>query len=566
MNLNHKMFCMALIVLSKVLCLPLYAVSTYEKASIHRIALIGCHRQNRPCPAFNSYVGVKPDLCLWMGDNVYADTLDDPGFIQACYDKLAARPAFKKLRDDSIFMATWDDHDFGYNNFGKYYPLKAESKDIFRRFWSLEKYLPAERQGVYYARTFEIEYKLLQVIMLDVRYNRDDPGEYGDVLGPKQWAWLERQLKTPADLRLFVSGFQLLLDRDSGSETWSKFPQSRNRLFQLIRNSRIEGVLFITGDQHYAEVCRMPFGLDFDIIELQFCGVNQIEEPAFNSFRVSPVCESLNTYAYLDIQWTKDKYDIPHLTYKVFDADTDKMELSYRANFNELELNLHFVGNEELLDKQEVALLHNYANLNVRYTLDGSEPTKHSPLYTKPFNLMDSTVIRACFFDGKDMPRSKCITKSFIKTAPEKSVELSGTVPGLSFSYYEGDYKALPDFAHLQSVKTGIATDFNVATLSERDDHYAISFRGYVHLPRTAIYEFITESDDGSQLFIGNNLVVDNDGSHSPRRRTGRIALEKGAHPITINYFEDYMGQTLSVGYSIDGAPEIALSFDQLTH
>ena len=36
------------------------------------------------------YVDAKPDLVIWLGDNVYADTMDDITFIEKCYGLLAA--------------------------------------------------------------------------------------------------------------------------------------------------------------------------------------------------------------------------------------------------------------------------------------------------------------------------------------------------------------------------------------------------------------------------------------------------------------------------------------------
>ena len=34
---------------------------------------------------------------------------------------------------------TWDDHDYGYNDFGKDYPYKIQSKKLFLDFWEVKK-------------------------------------------------------------------------------------------------------------------------------------------------------------------------------------------------------------------------------------------------------------------------------------------------------------------------------------------------------------------------------------------------------------------------------------------
>ncbi len=177
--------------------------------------------------------------------------------------------------------------------------------------------------------------------MLDVRYHRDSPAPdkpAADMLGDAQWEWLRQQLQEPADLRLVVSGTQILLDSDTGSETWAQYPKARARLFHTIREAGVQGVVFLTGDQHYAEVCRMRNVLPYDAIELQFAGLNQIEEPEFNRLRVSPVCQSLNSFACLDIQWEQTAQDVPHLMFEVRDADSGAPEILYRVNLDELAL------------------------------------------------------------------------------------------------------------------------------------------------------------------------------------------------------------------------------------
>ncbi|MBX3409519.1 MAG: alkaline phosphatase family protein [Phycisphaeraceae bacterium] len=308
--------------------------------TIARVGIIGCHKQNHPSPALDRYVEAKPDLVLWVGDNVYADTKDDPTYIERCYAMLAAKPAFSALRDITTFMAVWDDHDYGMNNDGKNYPLKHASREIFRRFWKHQERIPENRPGVYHASIFGPPGSRLQVIMLDTRFNRDDEGDESDTLGEAQWAWLGAQLRRPAEVRLIVSGYQVLLDRETKFETWAKFPAAQRRLFDLIRDTGARGVVFIAGDQHYGEVSRLRGALGgYDAVELMFSGINQEEPHVFNSSRVSPVAHAKDAYALIDIQWqgTKgDNADPPHLLFRCFDAVSNAVELTYRINLDEL--------------------------------------------------------------------------------------------------------------------------------------------------------------------------------------------------------------------------------------
>ena len=50
---------------------------------------------------------------------------------------------------------------------------------------------------------------------------------------------------------------------------------------------------------------------------------------------------------------------------------------------------------------------------------------------------------------------------------------------------------------------------------------------------------FSTTSDDGSKLWVGGTLVVNNDGLHGPAKRSGPIHLQPGYYPITVTFFEN---------------------------
>ena len=51
--------------------------------------------------------------------------------------------------------------------------------------------------------------------------------------GAEQWAWLEEQLRVPAQVRIIGSSIQVV-DEDTSGETWANFPLERKRLFKLL--------------------------------------------------------------------------------------------------------------------------------------------------------------------------------------------------------------------------------------------------------------------------------------------------------------------------------------------
>ena len=57
-------------------------------------------------------------------------------------------------------------------------------------------------------------------------------------------------------------------------------------------------------------------------------------------------------------------------------------------------------------------------------------------------------------------------------------------------------------------------------------------------MPKDGIYTFTTGSDDGSKLWIGEQLVVDNDGLHAYHEAQGQVALQAGVHAIRVEYFD----------------------------
>ncbi|UYZ64491.1 RICIN domain-containing protein [Hymenobacter weizhouensis] len=129
----------------------------------------------------------------------------------------------------------------------------------------------------------------------------------------------------------------------------------------------------------------------------------------------------------------------------------------------------------------------------------------------------------------------------------------ASTVAGLSYQYYElTGMTKLPDFATLTPAASGTVSTFDLAP-RKRNDDFAFRYTGYVRVPADGTYTFYTSSDDGSRLYIGSQLVVDNDGRHGTQERSGTIGLKAGLHAITVTFFEAYGGQVLSVSYAGGG-------------
>lgn len=130
---------------------------------------------------------------------------------------------------------------------------------------------------------------------------------------------------------------------------------------------------------------------------------------------------------------------------------------------------------------------------------------------------------------------------------------LQGALVGLSstnmkYSYYEGNWKSLPDFVKLKPKATGEAADFELSVV-KRKNNWAVRFEGFLQIDLDGNYNFHTLSDDGSKLWVDDKLVVNNDGIHPPQSKSGKIQLAKGVHKVVVGMFDGGGGSELSVEF-----------------
>ena len=240
----------------------------YQQSHISRVAFGSCLKiENSTEQLWDSILSSKPNLFIFAGDNVYADS-SDPAVLQKYYDRLANDSGFRRLRSRVPLLAVYDDHDYGLDNGGKENPIRKEAAKACLDFFQVPQSDPRrKREGVYGTYTYGPEGKRIQVILLDTRYFRDplikvnkSLGPYGpnsninaSLLGKEQWLWLEKALQKSADVRLLVSSIQVIPDK-RGYESWGNFPYERQKLFNLIKSTNAHGVLLLSGDSHFSEL------------------------------------------------------------------------------------------------------------------------------------------------------------------------------------------------------------------------------------------------------------------------------------------------------------------------
>jgi len=269
--------------------------ATADDTLLSRIGFGSCAHQEKPLPIWKSIVAAKPQLFLMLGDNIYADT-DDMKVMKEKYDVAAAHPDYQTLRKTCPMLGMWDDHDYGKNDAGAEYAKKDESQQLLLDFFNVPKDSPLRTQkGVYQSAVYGPEGKRVQVIMLDGRYFRSpmrrgkrEPGmtytpyiavndPNATILGDEQWNWLAEQLKVPAEIRLLVSGIQVVPE-DHGFEKWMNFPLEREKLYKILNESKAGGIIVLSGDRHLAELSMMQGSLGYPLYDLTSSGLNQADK------------------------------------------------------------------------------------------------------------------------------------------------------------------------------------------------------------------------------------------------------------------------------------------------
>ncbi len=235
----------------------LLSVSLIAQKPMERIAFGSCGHQIGEQFIWNSVVAMDPELWIWLGDNIYGDT-EDMEVLRRKYQQLGDNYNYGLLKDKCPIIATWDDHDYGVNDGGKEYPKKAESQKVFLEFFGEPTNSPRwNQEGIYASYEYGPEDKQVKVVLLDQRYNRDEPDTDGDVLGEAQWNWLESEFReSKAKVVLVGASFQFVSNQHP-FETWGHFPTARERMLRLIKETGVKGVIFISGDRHFAEISKM---------------------------------------------------------------------------------------------------------------------------------------------------------------------------------------------------------------------------------------------------------------------------------------------------------------------
>lgn len=196
----------------------------------------------------------------------------------------------------------------------------------------------------------------------------------------------------------------------------------------------------------------------------------------------------------------------------------------------------------------------------IRFTTDGSEPNEDSPVFEEPTPITENTVVKAAIF-RKSTLASQTATGYF-------RIFDGSSDNGVSYSLFEIEEgtTSLPNFKSLSPAATGIVPELSTNDLPlPRETHIAAVFEGGIEIPTNGTYTFYLASDDGSKLYINDDVVVDNDGDHGVITKSGSITLTEGRHPIRVAWFNGGGGYWLGTYIEGPGIPKQIISPSMLT-
>ena len=251
------------------------------------IAFGSCNDHLRPNVLWDDILAANPDVWIWGGDNIYADT-DDVSKIASMYEEQKAIPAYAAMIAEVPVIGGWDDHDYGKNDAGADFVSRAGSQQALLDFLGVEEDSPRRKQeGTYALHDYKVGSKKIRVIILDTRYFRtaltpgtgDDryqpnPFGEGELLGETQWAWLEGSLaNSRADFHVIMSSIQFLSSQH-GWEKWANFPHEVVRFKEMVARVRPKGLILLSGDRHISEFSGADLpGLDYEMIDFTSSGL-----------------------------------------------------------------------------------------------------------------------------------------------------------------------------------------------------------------------------------------------------------------------------------------------------
>ncbi len=217
-------------------------------------------------------------------------------------------------------------------------------------------------------------------------------------------------------------------------------------------------------------------------------------------------------------------------------------------------------------ESTEITFMAPFKQAQIYYTDNGTRPTSMSKKYEGPIKITlergeKKTIQAITIYDER---QSIVSMTSIERQEAMEGIEHNALVQGVKNTIFEGVFESITEITngnlHEVSFSNFIAIPENANILNG----FGMIIEAYIKIDHEAVYSFHLGSDDGSQLYINNKLIVDNDGLHSFNFESGQISLAKGYHPIKLFYFDAGGDKKLELEWASAGSDRVKLDSTKL--
>lgn len=186
----------------------------------------------------------------------------------------------------------------------------------------------------------------------------------------------------------------------------------------------------------------------------------------------------------------------------------------------------------------------------IRYTLDGSMPSKESNVYKSAFKVAKNTVVKSAVFNTKGI--ASLVSEAFFRVIPENL-----QAPVSYEIFHLSNLNSVPFLDKYTPDEKGNCFEISSDEINSKiKENTAVRFKTTLKIDKEEQYGFFTRSDDGSILKINNETVVNNDGDHGVTEKGGAITLKPGTYSLEVTWFNGGGSGWLDVYYQTASVPK----------
>ena len=235
------------------------------------------HENDKGDQIFDAMSEVESDFMVWMGNNVSFNKSESNSFKKMLekYKSIRKRESVNHFMKKMPHIATWNDKDFGLNTSDTRFALKDSTLMAFNLFWPnapKKTYNYTFREYGVYKR---YDYEDVEIFMMDNRMfktalNQDEPKFFGD---NQMNRFINEIMGSNAAFKFIICGNSILTEGED-DEPFKDYSKEYEEFMTRLHLSRINGVVFITGDTDKTELIKEDREHAYPLYELKFPGLS----------------------------------------------------------------------------------------------------------------------------------------------------------------------------------------------------------------------------------------------------------------------------------------------------